>query len=271
MPELPEVETTRRGIEAHVLDRAIAEVKIRNYQLRWPINRSLPRILSGNSITSVARRGKYLLLNASNGCLIIHLGMSGSLRIVPAELEPGAHDHVDIVFADGRALRLRDPRRFGALLWCPDDPLQHPLLAGLGPEPWSDTFNGEYLCRRAKGRRLAVKPFLMDAATVVGVGNIYANEALFWAGIHPARAAGRIALVRYGELVCTVRRVLEAAIKEGGTTLRDFADSSGQPGYFRHELAVYDRAGQGCVSCDSQIRVTRLGQRSTYYCPRCQR
>jgi formamidopyrimidine-DNA glycosylase len=270
MPELPEVETTRRGIESYIRDRTIAQVKIRRYHLRWPIDRRLPRLLAGNRIMSVGRRGKYLLLDTSNGNLIIHLGMSGSLRIVPADLAPAIHDHVDIAFADGRALRFRDPRRFGAILWCPDDPLRHPLLAGLGPEPWSEDFNADYLRGRAKGRRLAVKSFLMDAAIVVGVGNIYANEALFWAGIHPARAAGRVALGRYQELVAKVRQVLEAAIKEGGTTLRDFVNSRGEPGYFRHELAVYDRAGQGCVSCDTEIRLTRLGQRSTFYCPHCQ-
>lgn len=272
MPELPEVETTRRGIAPHVQGRRVRAVHVRQGQLRWPVPDALARDLPGQSIESVARRAKYLLLTTLRGTVIIHLGMSGSLRIVPADAPPGPHDHLDIVFDDGRALRLRDPRRFGAVLWTRDAPAAHPRLSALGPEPLDHhAFTGAYLHGRARGRRQSVKSFLMDARTVVGVGNIYANEALFAAGIRPTTPAGRISLARYGRLTAAVRQVLREAIAAGGTTLRDFVASDGQPGYFRQRLQVYDRAGEPCLTCGTVLRSARIGQRSSFFCARCQR
>ncbi len=215
------------------------------------------------------RRAKYLLFQFETGNLILHLGMSGSLRVIPTVLPPRAHDHLDLVF-DEHCLRFRDPRRFGLLDWT-DRPLEnHPLLKQLGPEPFDDLFTGDWLRQRAQGRRLAVKPFIMDQKIVVGVGNIYANEALFRAGIHPGRAAGKISLARYRQLADAIREVLTQAIAAGGTTLKDFTRSDGRPGYFSQSLAVYGRRGQPCLRCGTPIRQQRQGQRSTWYCPRCQ-
>jgi len=272
MPELPEVETTRRGIAPHVTGRRVEKVIVRQRRLRWPVPAALDRELPGQVIASVSRRAKYLLLGTDRGTVILHLGMSGNLRLVPAAEPPGKHDHVDIVLDDGRALRLRDPRRFGAVLWTRTDPAGHQLLRDLGPEPLDeDHFDGDYLFQRSRGRRQSVKTFLMDSHTVVGVGNIYANEALFMAGIRPGIAAGRISRPRYRRLAEAVVQVLGDAIAAGGTTLRDFLASDGRPGYFAQQLRVYGRAGLPCPVCGTPIRGTRLGQRSTFYCPQCQK
>lgn len=268
MPELPEVETTRRGIAPHVVGQTVARVLIREPRLRWPVPDALRRRLPGQTILAVERRAKYLLLHTARGTVLLHLGMSGSLRIVPRENPPGKHDHVDLVLADGNCLRLRDPRRFGALLWT-DDPLHHPLLASLGPEPWD--LPRDYLCECARGRKQAVKSFIMDSRIVVGVGNIYANEALFESGIRPTRAAGKVSRACYERLTEAITTVLDAAIRHGGTTLRDFFNSEGKPGYFRMNLKVYGRAGEPCVNCGAALKSLRVGQRASYYCPRCQR
>jgi formamidopyrimidine-DNA glycosylase len=271
MPELPEVETTRRGIEPHLLGRRIVRVVVREPRLRWPIPAELPERLAGARVEAVTRRAKYLLLATQRGTAILHLGMSGSLRIRTADEPPGRHDHVDLVLEDGRCLRLTDPRRFGALLWCEGDVQAHPLLRDLGPEPLGPDFDAAYLFARSRGRRGPVKPFLMDSHVVVGVGNIYANEALFRAGIRPQKAAGSIGRDRYARLAEAVHSVLTDAIAAGGTTLRDFVASDGRPGYFAQSLAVYGRAEEACPACGRPIRTDRLGQRSTFWCPRCQR
>jgi formamidopyrimidine-DNA glycosylase len=271
VPELPEVETTRRGIAPHLLGSRLLGAVVRERRLRWPVPRALGARIGGATIRDVGRRAKYLLLATERGTLIIHLGMSGSLRVVAADLAPGKHDHLDLLLDDGRALRLRDPRRFGCVLWTAGAPLAHPLLSRLGPEPWDPGFDGAYLHRRSAGRRQAVKNFLMDARTVVGVGNIYASEALFAAGIHPARAAGQISRGRYEALARSVLRVLEEAIDLGGTTLRDFVSADGEPGYFGNSLSVYGHAGEPCRRCGGEIRRIVIGQRASYYCRRCQR
>lgn len=271
MPELPEVETTRRGILPHLLGRRIQSLVVRESRLRWPIPADLSTHVEGHTVLAVNRRGKYLLLETDSGSMLLHLGMSGSLRLVDATQPPARHDHVDIVLDDGHCLRLRDPRRFGALLWAGQHPQRHPLLAELGPEPLEDDFNAAYLHQVCQGRRVAIKNLLMNAHVVVGVGNIYANEALYLAGIHPNRAAGRLSYRRCGKLVETVKQVLNDALEQGGTTLRDFLQSDGSPGYFQLRLNVYGREGQECRSCGQALRSVRLGQRSTFYCPRCQR
>ena len=271
MPELPEVETTRRGIAPHILGQTVARLVVRQRELRWPIPAHLEATLAGQTIEKVERRGKYLLLGTGHGTLILHLGMSGSLRMVAPELPPRRHDHLDLIFSGGMCLRFHDPRRFGCCLWTSEEPSRHPLLADLGPEPLEDGFSGDALYRLARGKKAAVKIFIMDSRIVVGVGNIYANEALFRAGIHPARAAGRVSLRRYRELACAIQEVLRAALAQGGTTLRDFVNEAGKPGYFQQTLAVYDRDGQSCVRCACVIRSIRLGQRSSFFCPHCQR
>ncbi len=271
MPELPEVETTRRGIEPHVAGQIIAAVEVRQPKLRWRVPPGLSRKLKDARIECVERRGKYLLLRTSSGTLIVHLGMSGSLRMVSGETAPQVHDHVDVCLGNGVNLRLRDPRRFGAVLWTRSDPLRHPLLAGLGPEPLSDAFNGRWLYQNARGRRAAVKTLIMNARVVVGIGNIYASEALFLAGINPARSARRISARRYQALAEAVKRVLEEALRQGGTTLRDFVNGVGEPGYFAQSLRVYGRQGEPCIRCGSLIKTRVLGQRASYFCPRCQR
>ncbi|MGA6098078.1 bifunctional DNA-formamidopyrimidine glycosylase/DNA-(apurinic or apyrimidinic site) lyase [Stutzerimonas marianensis] len=270
MPELPEVETTRRGIAPHLVGQRVSRVVVRDRRLRWPIPDDLDVRLSGQRIEAVGRRAKYLLIQAEVGTLIAHLGMSGSLRLVPAELPPAKHEHVDIVLESGMALRYTDPRRFGALLWS-EAPLSHVLLASLGPEPLDEAFDGERLYQFSRGRSMAVKPFIMDNAVVVGVGNIYASEALFAAGIDPRRAAGAISRVRYLKLAEEIKRILAYAIERGGTTLRDFVGGDGKPGYFQQELFVYGRGGDFCKSCGSTLREVRLGQRASVYCGRCQR
>lgn len=271
MPELPEVETTRRGLEPLLVGRTIRSAAVHNCALRQPVPRGLEGRVAGARITAVERRAKYLLVRLDRGTLILHLGMTGHLRVAPAGEPRRKHDHVEFLLDDGRSWRFNDARRFGLLLWAEGDPLDHPQLAELGPEPFDPLFDAAWLKRRAQGRRVAVKPFLMDNATVVGVGNIYASEALFRAGIDPRRPAGELTLPRWRRLAAAVREVLAEAIAAGGTTIRDFADSHGQPGYFSICLRVYDRAGQPCLTCATPIRQVRLGQRSSYYCPKCQR
>jgi formamidopyrimidine-DNA glycosylase len=271
MPELPEVETTRRGIAPHVEGHVIRDLVVRQPRLRWPVPRDLRRHLAGQRILRVSRRAKYLLLHTTAGEVILHLGMSGNLRVVPADTPHGRHDHVDIVLHNGTCLRLHDPRRFGALLWHPAGTGEHPLLRNLGPEPLSDEFHADYLYRASRGRTLAIKQFLMNSHLIAGLGNIYANEALFLSGIHPLRAAGRIAVGRYAKLAAAIKQVIRQAIAQGGTTLRDFVQTDGRPGYFRQHLNVYGRADQPCPRCGAPIRQITHGQRSTFYCPHCQR
>ena len=271
MPELPEVETTRRGIEPHVRGQRILRLVVRQPRLRWPIPSELGELVAGREIERVERRGKYLLVGFGHGTLLIHLGMSGSLRIVPAGQTIGKHDHVDIELGSGQALRYTDPRRFGAMLWHQGDVNTHPLIAGLGPEPLTDDFDGAYLFERSRSRSAPVKAFLMDSHIVVGVGNIYANEALFSAGIRPDRAAGRISQARYIVLADEVKRVLERSIKQGGTTLRDFVGGDGNPGYFSQQLNVYGRANEPCRVCSAALQEIRLAQRSTVFCRECQK
>lgn len=271
MPELPEVETTRRGIAPHVAGRRVGDVIVRERRLRWTIPRQLRQQLRGAVLSEPARRGKYLLFPADTGTAIMHLGMSGSLRMVDHDLPPAKHDHVDIVLDGPYRLRYTDPRRFGALLWTRADPLRHPRLIQLGPEPFDPTFCGSYLHALARGRRAPIKQFIMDAGVVVGVGNIYANEALFRARIHPGRAAGRVGARRMQQLATAVTTILAEAIEAGGTTLRNFVGGNGEPGYFQFDLAVYGRDGQPCPGCDTPIRRRWLGQRATFFCPTCQR
>jgi len=271
MPELPEVETTLRGIAPHLRGVGIERLVVRERRLRWPVPADTERRVCGQRILGLGRRGKYLLLELERGTILIHLGMSGSLRVLAADSPPGKHDHLDLCLQGGQCLRLRDPRRFGVFLWTPEEPADHPLLAHLGPEPLEPGFDGDYLYERARGRRCAVKPFIMDAGLVVGVGNIYANESLFRAGIHPARPCNRIGRERYLRLAAAIRAVLTSAIDQGGTTLRDFVRDDGSPGYFALSLQVYGRAGKPCPGCGAPIRQCRIGQRSSFYCPRCQK
>lgn len=271
MPELPEVETTLRGIQPSLQGRRITDVVVRNASLRWPVPTDVEKA-RGQQVGSCRRRAKYLLIETGeSGGLMIHLGMSGSLRICDSNDAPRKHDHVDVILDNGKCLRFNDPRRFGMFDWWQPPVEAHPLLAGLGPEPLGDGFSGAYLHERSRGRKGAVKNFIMDGKIVVGVGNIYASEALFMSGIHPSRAAGRISLARYVALCDAIRDVLARAIRRGGTTLRDFLNSDGNPGYFAQELLAYDREGQACFQCGTPIRRKVIGQRSSYYCPRCQR
>ncbi len=270
MPELPEVETTRRGISPHLLDQKIERLWVRESRLRWPVPEEAAVALAGQTVRSLSRRAKYLLMGTDRGHLLLHLGMSGSLCMVPAETRPAKHDHVDLVLANGTALRYTDPRRFGCLLWLTDDPMAHPLLSHLGPEPLEAGLTGAYLHHRAKGRKQAIKTFLMDHRIVAGVGNIYANEALFGAGILPTRPAGRISLARYEALVEQIRQVMNEALKAGGTTLRDFTGGDGKPGYFQQQLQVYGRGGQPCQQCDRPLQQRVIGQRATVFCKGCQ-
>jgi formamidopyrimidine-DNA glycosylase len=268
MPELPEVETTRRGIEPHVRGQNIARVILRETRLRWPISAEVAN-LQGRRICDVSRRGKYLLMHLDQGNLIWHLGMSGSMRILPVGAAAENHEHVEMQLGNGQALKFRDPRRFGALLYCKQDPLQHRLLQRLGPEPLGEEFDADYLFRSCRKRSAAIKTVLMNSHIVVGVGNIYASEALFQAGIRPTRAAGRISKARIEKLVSAVREILAAAIAQGGTTLQDFTQVDGKPGYFRNELQVYANQG-ACKVCGKPIKHLVQGQRSSYYCPNCQ-
>lgn len=270
MPELPEVETTRRGIAPHLDGRRITLVTVREPRLRWRVPSSLPREAAGQSIRGTRRRGKYLLIDLERGSLILHLGMSGSLRVLDAKTPLLTHDHLDIVLDSGLALRFNDPRRFGSVLWAPDDPLAHPLLRRLAPEPLEESFDGAYLERVTRGRKVAIKQLIMNSQVVVGVGNIYASEALFRARIHPRRAAGRLSRRELDALARAIKRVLTLAIQVGGTTLRDYVGADGAPGYFRQKLYVYERTGKPCRRCGTPIRQFTQGQRSTYFCPTCQ-
>ena len=270
MPELPEVETTCRGIAPYTESHTLTSITVRQPQLRWPIPAELGLLLPGQTVHRVARRAKYILLQMDQGDLLIHLGMSGSLRVVSADTPVGKHDHVDLLFDNNRVVRFTDPRRFGAILWQAAD-TPHPLLQMLGPEPLSDDFHVDYLWCRCQGKKQAIKQFIMDNHVVVGVGNIYASEALFAAGIDPRRAAGRISKERLARLVDEIKRVLDYAITRGGTTLRDFVGGDGKPGYFQQELYVYGRKGELCKVCGTQLKEVRLGQRSSVFCPSCQR
>jgi formamidopyrimidine-DNA glycosylase len=269
MPELPEVETTRRGLEPHLKGRRITAVTLRRPDLRWPIPAEIGALLPGQPILGIRRRAKYLLLDTAPGSALLHLGMSGSLRVLPAKTQVTTHDHVDLVLDSGRVLRFNDPRRFGCLLWQTQGST-HELLRDLGPEPLSAEFDGDALFERSRGRSASVKTFLMDQATVVGVGNIYAAESLFQAGIAPSRQAGRVSRERYRALAVAVKAILTHAIRRGGTTLRDFISPDGAPGYFEQELFVYGREGEPCRRCGRTLRGSRLGNRATAWCPSCQ-
>ncbi|GAA5216350.1 bifunctional DNA-formamidopyrimidine glycosylase/DNA-(apurinic or apyrimidinic site) lyase [Corallincola platygyrae] len=270
MPELPEVEVSCRGIAPHLEGKTITQVEVRNPSLRWPVPEEV-QLLEGQTVLAVKRRAKYLLLETKAGTAILHLGMSGRLRVIDASEVAEKHDHVQIHLDSGKMLRLTDPRRFGAFLWGADAPLSHPLLQKLGPEPLTEDFDGERLYQLSRGRRSAVKTFIMDNHIVVGVGNIYANEALFASGISPKTAAGKISKARYQRLTEEIKRVLAKAIQQGGTTLKDFTQSDGKPGYFVQELQVYGKGGEPCPVCESPLKEIKLGQRSTVYCAQCQR
>lgn len=270
MPELPEVETTRCGVKPHLENQQITALIVRQPKLRWPVPDDLASLIEGKQIRAVNRRGKYLLIELDSGAVMIHLGMSGSLYMVPADQPAAYHDHVDIQLSSGMALRLTDPRRFGSVLWQPVG-ATHELLEKLGPEPLSEQFTADYLHQCCQGRKQAIKQLIMDSHVVVGVGNIYANEALFSAGIHPRRAAGKISKERLSRFVDEIKKVLSRAIEQGGTTLKDFVGGDGKPGYFKQELQVYGRGGEACVTCDAILKEIRLGQRSTVYCGECQR
>lgn len=275
MPELPEVETTRAGLAPHLIDRTVTAVVLRRQNLRWPIAAEVAALLPGQRIRAIRRRAKYLLLDTDAGSALLHLGMSGSLRVLAGDTPLRAHDHVDLALSHGRGeparvLRLHDPRRFGCLLW--QAPGQtHDLLRGLGPEPLGAQFDGDHLYACSRGRRVAVKTFLMDQRVVVGVGNIYAAEALFAAGIAPQRPAGQVSRARYARLAADVRRILADAIARGGTTLRDFVRPDGAPGYFEQELSVYGRGQTPCPRCGRALQQALIGQRASVWCGHCQR
>ena len=286
MPELPEVEITRRGLAAHLTGLTISDVIIRNAKLRWPIPQDMPELLRGCTIVSLKRRAKYLLMDCGSGTLILHLGMSGSLRILPTSSVPQKHDHFDLTLGNGTLMRLRDPRRFGAVLWHTGDPATHPLLASLGPEPLeieslqdmpfkgelsASHFHARYLHQATRGRSVSIKQCIMNHHIVVGVGNIYANETLFRAGIKPQLAAGKLSMLRCAKLVAEIRATLAEAIHLGGSSLRDFVNTSGEAGYFQQHYWVYGRAGEPCRRCGSPIKQIRQGQRSSFYCGSCQR
>ncbi len=271
MPELPEVETVRRGIESHLKGQRITGTTVRDGRLRWPVDPKLASLLSGVTICAVKRRAKYLLIETDRGHLMVHLGMSGRLYFVEAGTAAAKHDHIDWQLSNRKTLRYTDPRRFGSVHWLPGDTASHSLLDNLGPEPLSDDFDGEYLFRRSRKRTAPIKSYVMDGRIVVGVGNIYANEALFRAGIRPTAAAGRISKPRYEKLGSEIKLVLSEAIAQGGTTLKDFVGGDGKPGYFKQELSVYGRGGLPCLVCKSPLKELRLGQRATVFCSHCQR
>ena len=271
MPELPEVETTRRGIAPHVTGRRVVRVEVYDRRLRWPVPADLDARLQGTTIDRVDRRSKYLLLHAGEGALLVHLGMTGTLRVFRDAPPRRLHDHVDITLDDGTVLRYRDPRRFGAMLWIASSAGGHRLLDALGPEPFDPPFDAAYLWRATRTRRAAIKLVVMDNQVVTGVGNIYANEALFRAGIRPTTPVGRLTRPRFARLVTSVREVLSEAIAKGGSTLRDYVDSRGEPGCFQLDYRVYGRDGLACRVCKGTIRQRRQGQRSTFWCPACQR
>jgi formamidopyrimidine-DNA glycosylase len=271
MPELPEVETTRRGIEPHTVGRRIVALAVHEPRLRWRVQSDLPALVAGQRVLHTRRRAKYLLIDLESGTLLLHLGMSGSLRVLPAQTPRLAHDHFDLVLDSGSTLRFNDPRRFGSLHYTTGDPHVHPLLASLAPEPLDDAFSTDYLWRTTRRRSVTIKQLLMNSKLVVGVGNIYASEALFRAQVRPRRQARSLSRVEVGRLVRAVRTVLAMAIRVGGTTLRDYVGADGAPGYFKQKLYVYERAGQPCRKCGTLVRQLTQGQRSTYYCPTCQK
>ncbi len=271
MPELPEVETTRRGIAPAMIGRRVRDVIVRERRLRWPVEAGFESALRGATVRAVERRAKYLLIRFDAGTLLVHLGMSGSLRVLDAAVAPRPHDHWDILLDSGRTLRFHDPRRFGSAHFTAGDPLDHPLLRRLAPEPLSEGFDGEYLHRASRGRTVALKHFIMNSRLVVGVGNIYASEALFRAALAPRRAARRLSRAQAQALARAIKAVLGEAIETGGTTLRDYVNADGAPGYFRQKLFVYERAGEPCRVCGTAIRQAVQGRRSTYWCPHCQR
>lgn len=270
MPELPEVETSRRGISPHLIGKAVTDVQLRHTQLRWKIPENLLSYIKNEALLSIERRAKYLLLNFATGTLLIHLGMSGSLRICPLNTAAQKHDHLDLIFPHC-LLRFTDPRRFGAVLWLGLHPEHSPLLNKLGPEPLSNDFNSAYLYNASKSRKLPVKQFIMDQSVVTGVGNIYATEALFSAGIRPTRSAGNISQKRYQLLVAAIKEILQQAIQQGGTTLKDFVGGDGKPGYFQQALHIYGKTGQNCPRCQTPLKTVRLAARASVYCPKCQR
>ena len=270
MPELPEVETSRRGIEPYLRGKVIKKITIRQHKLRWPIPRNLPALAQGQKIHDVCRRAKYIYLKLDDGNIIIHLGMSGSLRICKPGTPPEKHDHIDIQVSSNKILRLRDPRKFGCVLWAKGSISDHRLIKTLGPEPLDDIFTATYLHDKANNRSCSIKAFIMNSHVVVGVGNIYASEALFRAGINPKCKAGKISLSRFKKLVTAIKLTLQLAIEEGGTTLRDFTGIDGQPGYFAQKLLVYGRTGQPCIQCGGEIKQFSQQARSTFYCTVCQ-
>lgn len=271
MPELPEVETTRRGIKPYVENQTLTGFEIRERRLRWPIPRDLEKALTGQKVLSVTRRSKYLLLNCEKAYLIIHLGMSGSLRVIQDQSPASKHDHVDILLSNGCRLRYNDPRRFGTVLYSTGDPCHHKLMSKLGPEPLEDGFTDEHLFTVSRNKKVAVKTFIMNAHNVVGVGNIYANESLYLAGIDPRKPAGKISRNRYQRLTEEIKTVLSTAIENGGTTLKDFVGGDGKPGYFQQQLKVYGQGGKPCLKCDKPLKEIKINQRSTVYCNQCQR
>jgi len=268
MPELPEVEVSRMGISPHLVGQTIQSITFRTPKLRWDIPQEL-KLLEGKVIEQITRRAKYLVIQTQAGNAIVHLGMSGSLRVLDAEFAPGKHDHVDLKLTNGKILRYNDPRRFGAWLWSPAGEA-HPVLLGAGPEPLTEAFNAPYIAELAKKRRVPVKQFIMDNKVVVGVGNIYANEALFSSKIHPLRPANKITATEWERLTHEIKQVLATAIKQGGTTLKDFAQADGKPGYFAQELQVYGKAGEPCPSCGEALQEQKIGQRNTFFCDSCQ-
>ena len=270
MPELPEVETVKRGLQPLCVGQLITQLKVLQPQLRWPVPSMLAQQIQGRTIRRLTRRGKYLLFDVEVGTVLMHLGMTGVCRVLPQATPLAKHDHVVFEFGNGESLRFNDSRRFGAILWADQAPLQHKLLCKLGPEPLADTFDGDYLLQHTRQRRVAIKQWLMNSHHVVGVGNIYANEALFLAGIHPERLAQSLTQQEAVALVAAVKQVLAAAIAAGGTTLRDFKNTQGKPGYFRHALKVYGCQGQACTQCGEPIVQIRQAQRSTYFCAQCQ-
>lgn len=267
MPELPEVETTLQGVAPHVKGHKIIDLTVRQPSLRWPVTDNIQQIAAGQRVRQLTRRAKYIILHLDRGSILIHLGMSGSLRVVDPSTPWRKHDHIEMKLANHKALRYHDPRRFGCWLWASSE---HSQLANLGPEPLSNEFDGDRLYSHSRNRKMAVKPFIMTNSVVVGVGNIYASEALFRSGIRPDRAAGNISKKRYSLLAENIKQVLAAAIFQGGTTLRDFVNSEGQPGYFQQSLDVYGRAGESCNRCKAILKELRLGQRSSVFCPKCQ-
>jgi len=270
MPELPEVETTMRGILPHIKQQIITRVAVRESRLRWPIPSNIQSILTDQMIYDVARRAKYILFKTTEGTIILHLGMSGCLRVLTEDYPAGKHDHIDIVFQNNKILRFTDPRRFGAFLWVKGDPYHHALLKNLGIEPLTKDFSGKYLLTYAQNRKISVKAFIMDNKIVTGIGNIYATEALFAAGINPMRSAQSLSLIQWNSLTQAIKKILRCAIKRGGTTLKDFLNSDGKPGYFSNQLKVYGRMNLPCVKCQNLLQSIKLGQRSTVYCTKCQ-